>query len=123
MVRISKARFVIAVPNLRSSASFYRDILGFTVHSIPDPGWLFFESGDCTIMAGECPDAIPARKLGDHSYFAYLEVDEIESLYNSVLDAGVEICKAIRSETWGMREFGLVTPDGHRIMFAMRTPE
>ena len=30
---ISKSRFVIAVPNLRKSAAFYRDVLGFRVGS------------------------------------------------------------------------------------------
>jgi catechol 2,3-dioxygenase-like lactoylglutathione lyase family enzyme len=120
MPKISKIRFMIAVPDLKSSAAFYRDVLGFTVHTIPDPGFLFYTSGDCTIVAGQCPDAIPPRELGDHSYFAYLEIqiEEIDSFYASVLASGTEICKTIRDEPWGMREFGLVTADGHRIMFA-----
>jgi predicted enzyme related to lactoylglutathione lyase len=115
---ISKTRFVIAVPDLKSSSSFYRDVLGFTIHSISDPGWLFYMSGECTNMAGECPSAIPPQKLGDHSYFAYLQIDEIDAFYASVLSSGAKICKAIQDEPWGMREFGLVTVDGHRIMFA-----
>jgi catechol 2,3-dioxygenase-like lactoylglutathione lyase family enzyme len=110
---ISKTSFVIAVPDLKRSAAFYRDVLGFTVHTIPDPGWLFYTSGDCKIMAAQCPNAIPPRKLGDHSYFAYLEIDEIDSFYASVLASQAEICKTIRDEPWGMREFGLVTIDGH----------
>ena len=118
MPTISKTSFVIAVPDLKSSAAFYRDVLGFTIHTISDPGWLFYTSGDCTIMAGHCPDAIPPRKLGDHSYFAYLQIDKIDSFYASVLAADAEIVKTIRDEPWGMREFGLVTIDGHRIMFA-----
>jgi catechol 2,3-dioxygenase-like lactoylglutathione lyase family enzyme len=120
MPKIAKTRFVIAVADLKSSSAFYRDILGFTVHTIPDPGFLFYTSGDCTIMAGQCPDAIPARKLGDHSYFAYMQIaeDEIDRFYASVLASGTEICQTIRDEPWGMREFGLVTSDGHRIMYA-----
>src|SRR3982751_2323621 len=84
MPSISKSSFVIAVPDLKASAAFYRDILGFTIHNIPDPGWLFYTCGNCTIMAGECRDAIPPRKLGDHAYFAYLQVDDIDSFYESV---------------------------------------
>jgi len=30
--------------------------------------------------------------------------------------AGAEIIKPLTTETWGMREFGLRTVDGHRIM-------
>jgi len=118
MPKITGARFVIAVPDLQSSAAFYRDVLGFTVHSIPDSGFLFYTSGDYTIVAGECPDAIHPSQLGDHSYFAYLQIEGIDSFYESVRSAGTQICKTIRDEAWSMREFGLVTADGHRIMFA-----
>lgn len=117
MPAVSKTSFVIAVPDLKSSAAFYRNVLGFTVETISDPGWLFYKSGQCTIMAGECPDAIPPRQLGDHSYFAYMQIDGIDAFYASVLASGAQISKTIRDEAWGMREFGLVTVDGHRIMF------
>jgi predicted enzyme related to lactoylglutathione lyase len=123
MAAITKTRFVIAVPDLKVSSAFYRDVLGFNIHTIPDPGWLFYTSGDCTIMAGECPDAIPPAELGDHSYFAYLEVDDINRFYDSVVSAGAKICKTIHDEPWGMREFGLQTADGHRIMYASPLPK
>ncbi|EDY16224.1 Glyoxalase/bleomycin resistance protein/dioxygenase [Chthoniobacter flavus Ellin428] len=117
MAEVTKSSFVIAVPDLQKSSAFYRDVLGFTIHSISDPGWLFYRSGDCTIMAGECRDAIPPSQLGDHSYFAYLQVADVDAFYESVRAAGTKICKTIRDEPWQMREFGLVTADGHRIMF------
>jgi catechol 2,3-dioxygenase-like lactoylglutathione lyase family enzyme len=117
MTEITKSSFVIAVPDLKKSAAFYRDVLGFVVQSIPDPGWLFFRCGNCTIMAGECPQAIPPGQLGDHSYFAYLQVQEIDSFYESVRAAGAQIGKSLRDEPWQMREFSVVTVDGHRIMF------
>ncbi len=122
MPDIKHPRFVIAVPNLEESAAFYRDILGFTIRSIEDPGWLFYTCGVCTIMAGECPDAIPPSQLGDHGYFAYLEVGDIDGLHDKVSAAGAPICKSLRDEPWHMREFGVVTADGHRIMFGMPIP-
>ena len=70
-----------------------------------------------TLCGSAAPSAIPAVQLGDHSYFAYLLVDDIDSLHKSVCEAGVQICKPLRDEPWQMREFGLVTTDGHRIMF------
>jgi catechol 2,3-dioxygenase-like lactoylglutathione lyase family enzyme len=118
MTRISKTTFVIAVPNLQSSAAFYRDILGFSIERLGDPGWLLYVSGACTIMAGECSDAIPPADLGDHSYFAYLQVDDIQSYYETVRASGAFIRKPLRDEPWGMREFGVATADGHQIMFA-----
>jgi predicted enzyme related to lactoylglutathione lyase len=118
MPAVTNTRFVIAGPDLQKSSAFYRDVLGFTIHSIPDPGFLFYTSGACTIFAGQCPDALSPFDLGDHSYFAYLEIDDIDSYYASIQSKGAEISKPIRDEPWGMREFGVITADGHRIMFA-----
>jgi len=118
MPRVTKTRFVIAVPDLKISSTFYRDVLGFEIHPLPHPGLLIYSAGNCTIMAAECRDALPPTELGDHSYFAYLEISAVDAFYQSVASSGTKICKSIRDEPWGMREFGLVTADGHRIMFA-----
>lgn len=112
-----RPRYVIAVPDLARSARFYGDVLGFEVREVGDPGWRFFVRDGCTIMAGECPDALPPADLGDHSYFAYLEVDGIDRWYDELVGKGVELIKPLRDEPWGMREFGIRTVDGHRIMF------
>ncbi len=68
------------------------------------------------IMLGECVDATPAGELGDHSYFAYLRVDNADEFFAKAVEAGAEITMRIASKPWMMREFGLRTPDGHRIM-------
>ena len=90
---IHQSRFVIAVPDLETSSAYYRDVLGFSIQRISDPGWRFYTLGDCTIMAGECPDAIPPENLGDHGYFAYLEVDDVDSYFDTVRDRGASIRK------------------------------
>lgn len=114
---IRKTRYVLAVADLERSARFYRDALGFEIREVGDPGWRFFEKDECFIMAGECPDATPAAELGDHSYFAYMDVEDVDQLYASLAEKNVEMIKPLRSEPWGMREFGIRTVDGHRIMF------
>ena len=118
MATVLNTRIVIAVHDLKISSVFYRDVLGFAIHPISHPGFLIYTSGYCTIFAGQCPDALPPSELGDHSYFAYLEIEDIDRFYECVVSSGTKVCKAIRDEPWGMREFGLVTADGHRIMFA-----
>jgi uncharacterized glyoxalase superfamily protein PhnB len=57
------------------------------------------------ILAGECPDALAPADTGDHAWFAYIEV------------GGIDTIKPLRDEPWGMREFGVRTIDGHRMMF------
>lgn len=114
---ITNCRFVLAIRDLNDTADFYRDKLGFEISELGGPGWLVFSKGECVIMAGECPDDAPAADTGPHSYFAYLRLDDIDSYYDFVTSNGVEIIKPLRDETWGMREFGIRTSDGHRIMF------
>jgi uncharacterized glyoxalase superfamily protein PhnB len=67
------------------------------------------------IMLGECPDAIPASDLGDHRYFGYLRVDDAGRFYDELKVKGVEMLSPLSDKPWGMREFVLQTPDGHRM--------
>lgn len=108
--------FVLAVPDLQTSAAYYQDILGFEIHEIGDAGWRMYVRDNCRILAGECPDAISPADLGDHSYFGYFVVSDARSYYDEVKARGAEILKTLRDEPWGMREFALRTADGHRIM-------
>lgn len=110
-------RYVIAVPDLARSAAWYRDVLGFAVHAMGGPGWCWLERDACVILAGECPDALPPAQLGDHGYFAYVEVQAIDALHAELQGRGAEFIKPLRDEPWGMREFGVRTLDGHRMMF------
>jgi predicted enzyme related to lactoylglutathione lyase len=107
--------FVIAVSDLSRSGEFYRSVLGFEVHDMA-PGWRWFIKDSCRIMVGECPDALPVRELGDHSYFAYLVVDDVDDYYGRAVAKDAEIVKPLRDEPWDMREFGIRTCDGHRLM-------
>jgi uncharacterized glyoxalase superfamily protein PhnB len=114
---LSKPRYVLAVHDLASSADYYRDVLGFEIHEIGNPGWRVFVRDQCVIMAGACPDAQAPFDLGDHSYFAYVQVDAIDAFHAEVSARGAVITKDRRNEPWGMREFGIRTVDGHRMMF------
>jgi len=114
--RLRKPRYVIAVRDLARSAAYYRDVLGFDTRDLA-PGWHFYRRDECLIMAGECPDADRAAEIGDHSYFAYIVVDGIDELFAEISAKGAELLKPLTDEPWKMREFGVRTIDGHRIMF------
>ncbi|KAA3634138.1 MAG: bleomycin resistance protein [Proteobacteria bacterium] len=113
---IQRTMYVLAVPDLDTSCDFYRDVLGFDIHEVGDPGWRMFVRDACRILAGHCPGAIRPVDLGDHSYFGYFVVDDIDDYYSTVVSNGAQIIKPVRDEPWGMREFGVKTADGHRIM-------
>ncbi len=119
---ITAVRHVIAVPDLEASLAYYRDTLGFRIVDIGDPGWRFYVLGEALIMAGHCPDQTLPRDLGDHAFFAYFEHQDIDAYFDKVKAAGAVITKPLRDEPWGMREFGVRTIDGHRIMFGESRP-
>ncbi len=63
------------------------------------------------------PDALPADALGDHSWYGYVTVDDAASPFDEYRAAGLEFTQLLADKPWGMREFGIRTPDGHRLMF------
>lgn len=115
MPKILQNHYVLAVRDLRTEADFYVEKLGFRVVEEPD-GWVFVAKDDCMIMLGECRDALRASELGDHSYFGYLCVDDADGYYEELRAKGVGMSSPISDKPWGMREFGVRTPEGFRIM-------
>ena len=113
---LTKPRYVLAVNNLDASVSFYVSKLGFVVVADFD-GWAFLSRDSIVLMLGQCKDEVPASSIGDHSYFAYITTTDADSLFSEFSDKGVQIVKRLIEEPWGMKEFGIRTIDGHRIMF------
>lgn len=115
MARIVDSRCVLAVRDLSVSTRYYTDVLGFERDPIEAEGWSFLTRDNFKVMLGECPDEKPAADLGDHSYFVYLYVDGLDQFYEEVVSRGAEVLSKPADKPWGLREFGLRTPDGHRI--------
>lgn len=114
MAHIIGSRCVLAVQDLAVSTRYYVDVLGFKL-DFKVPGWSFLSRDDFGLMLGECPDQPPASELGDHSYFAYLRVDDVDQFYRDLAARGAQMRLPPEDKPWGMREFGIRTPDGHRI--------
>jgi catechol 2,3-dioxygenase-like lactoylglutathione lyase family enzyme len=116
MSKLTSVRSVLAVKNLQISVAFYCENLGFSI-DFEFEGWCFLSRDSVKLMLGHCPDEVPANQFKDHSYFAYIEVQEIDELHCELQARGLTSISTIESKTWGMREFMVTTPDGHRIMF------
>jgi catechol 2,3-dioxygenase-like lactoylglutathione lyase family enzyme len=108
--------FVLTVNDLETSKRFYVEKLGFADDFTAD-GWAFLSRGVCKLRLGHCPDAVPMSRAPDHSWFAYLHVRDAADLYAEAVSNGVEIWHPLADKPWGMREFAVATPDGHRIVF------
>lgn len=109
-------RHVLAVKDLRVSADYYLEKLGFK-RDFAVAGWEFLSLGGFKVMLGECPDEVPAAETGNHSYFAHVLVEDVDTLYRAYQERGAKFLFPVADKPWGLREFGVITPDGHRICF------
>jgi uncharacterized glyoxalase superfamily protein PhnB len=113
---ITATRYVLAVKNLARSVAFYQEKLGCTTDWAYD-GWHQLRREHFVVMLGECTDDREAHETRNHSYFAYVEVVDIDALHDELAAKGVQIIYPLGDRPWGQREFGICTVDGHRMMF------
>jgi len=117
MPRIKSTRHVLAVKNLSKSADYFLNSIGFS-RDFAVEGWEFLSFGDFRVMLGECPDEVPAADTNNHSYFAHVLLEDgVDQLFKKMKSNGVTFNQEVQDKAWGLREFGVVTPDGHRIVF------
>ena len=107
---------MLAVKSLFKSADYYEKQLGFKTLWAGE-GWHFLGREKFVVMLGECADEPSAFETGDHSYFAYIDVENIDELYREYSSKEVDVLSEIGDKSWGQREFSIRTIDGHRIMF------
>jgi len=111
-------RFVLAVRDLRAATDYYMQVLGLTRDfGDESDGWSFLSRGAFRVMLGHCADATPARELGDHSYYAYVTLDDVDAFHAEITARGARPKAPPMTKPWGMREFALETPEGHRLTF------
>ena len=110
--------YVLAVPDLGATTAYFEDVLGFSRLWNDGDNWQALGRDGVRVMLGRCPDAIPPDQLGDHSYFAYIETDDLDGFHAEIAAKGAVILFPPKDQPWGRREMAVATPDGHRMMFA-----
>jgi predicted enzyme related to lactoylglutathione lyase len=113
-------RGVLAVRDLPVSTRFYTEVLGFQRDQVEAPGWSFVSKEAFTLMLGECADEVAAAEVGNHAWFARVMVDGLDDYYEEVASRGANVISPPADRAYGLREFVIRTPDGHRLMFAER---
>ena len=114
--KIVHTRHVLAVKDLAIEAAYYLEELGFE-RDFTAPGWEFLSFGDFKVMLGECADEMTAEATGNHSWYANVLVENVDEIYEEFIERGARILSPMENKPWGIREFSVVTPDGHRIGF------
>jgi uncharacterized glyoxalase superfamily protein PhnB len=118
----------LIVQDIDRSATFYRDVLGFTVKTtVPDQApfvFMWLEHGavpvflnDPTGVAEDMPGAI-ARGFGGTATLFFL-VDDVDG-YHAAVAPHATIVMPLKTQFYGMREFAITDPDGHILTFAQR---
>jgi catechol 2,3-dioxygenase-like lactoylglutathione lyase family enzyme len=116
LFKVQKTQHVLAVNDLDAAENYFVDKLGFTLKQRIG-GWSFLHLDSFHLMVGHCEGEMLARETNNHSYFAYVNCEGIDELFAQYEQRGVAFTQRIADKPWGLREFGVVTPEGHRIMF------
>ena len=114
--------FVLAVRDFEATAKYFYDALGFAVQWSDASDWRLVSRGQVNVMLGRCPDVTPAGELGDHSYFAYLQVDDVDAMHAELSARGAIIRTPPADRPCGQREMVVATPDGHRLVIGQPLP-
>jgi predicted enzyme related to lactoylglutathione lyase len=118
--KIAPWAFVLAVPDLTKSATWFRDVLGFQVQWEEAPDWRLVERDGVRLMLGRCPSDMKAAETGSHNWFGYLETDDVDALRAEITARGGD-CSTPVDQPYGMREIVVTTVDGHRMVFGQPT--
>lgn len=116
MRKVIHTRHVLAVKDLAVETDYYLNKLGFE-RDFTAPGWEFLSFGEFKVMLGECSDEMTAEESGNHSWYAHVLVENVDDVNEELISRGASILSPMENKPWGIREFSVVTPDGHRIGF------
>ena len=108
---------VLAVRDIDQSARYFCDVLGFTLQWPEGADWRLVRRDGVRVMLGKSPNATPAAEIGPHSWFAYLDVNDVDGLHLELVASEALILQPPLDRPYGMRELVVATPDGHRIVF------
>lgn len=108
--------------DVQASIKFYEDVIGLEVEGRMDDvgktGWASLGKGNVHIMLAS-PTYFPEMpKVNDRYYQAqyYFYTDKLEELHEQIKGKGVKVTGIIE-QFYNMREFELVDPDGHILIF------
>jgi hypothetical protein len=102
--------------NKTATRDYYINTLGFQEFGSADfPGYLMIQKDAIQIHFFEFKDLDPKENYGQ----VYIRTDDIEKLYQSLIDNQVTIHPAghLQTKPWGQKEFSLLDPDNNLLTF------
>jgi uncharacterized glyoxalase superfamily protein PhnB len=122
--RLGRAIPIVFVADVRASAAYYRDSLGFSIDFLHgEPPFYGSVSRDGACLHVKFVHA-PVFSVGpddrDRFISVFVDVDNVDALFAEYVASGVTITQRLQTEDWGGRDFIVRDPDGNMICFAGR---
>jgi predicted enzyme related to lactoylglutathione lyase len=116
MTEFLSCRPNLEVAELAPAARFLRDVLEFEVDvDEPDLGLVLLHRGAVALAL------VRAERPGVNETTAvYLEVSGVDELHRRCLERGASVVVGLADHPWGLRDFVLAMPGGHRIALGER---
>lgn len=121
-IRVHELVPMLMCRDTQASVAFYTEVLGFEVRDRMDDvgrsGWASLRRGGTTIMLAS-PTYIPAGVRVDGRFpqsLYYIYVSDAAALRASIVAKGV-VASELTERFYGMKEFEIVDPEGHVLVF------
>lgn len=116
MAEFESYRANLEVSDLAPTVDFLRDVLGFTVEMLePEMGLALVRRDAVGLGIVRTPNpAVNETTAG------YLGVDDVDALHADCVRQGAEIAVELTEHPWGLRDFVVRIPGGHRLAFGQR---
>ena len=124
----------LIVADIDRSTAFYRDVLGFSiVTTVPDAApfvfvWLQRDNVHVFLnaragAAEDLPDFAARPIGGTNSLYMPVEADSVDDGIDALfreLEDRARVVMPLKTQFYGLREFGIEDPDGYLVLFAQR---
>lgn len=117
----------LLVNDVNNSIRFYIDFLKFEIsETTGNPiNWARLKNGSSEIMIENYKSAInefsnfpPKIKSSNLIKFKYNDIDEVQKIYNNVINANVKIFSALKQTDYGTTEFAILDCDENIIIIS-----
>jgi len=102
--------------NISKVAGFYQDVIGLELDYRQGDKYVSFKFSN-GVKLGIKKAVEEREKPGAQTFF--IGVDNVNEVYESIKEKGVEIYKELTDESWG-KEFSILDPDKNKVEFVQR---
>jgi catechol 2,3-dioxygenase-like lactoylglutathione lyase family enzyme len=123
IAKITGAAPILLVADVKASAAFYREKLGFQLDQLYDDpiNFAILSRDGNRIFLSQAADKsqiVPHHAIVHNMWNVYFWTDDALSLSREFQGKGIELDYGIEEKAYGVKEFGIQDPDGYDIGFA-----